>query len=193
MSLTECDPKTSTISKPQAHKGYRAIKKICFTIIFCLDNVKLKGISSRLRFLFEGWGKKYTTDESLLRSGYCFASCTDTERDSVGTCAHTRAICTQYSVQPNVWISFPTHRCSLSSLKLGHGPRSSGNIYPVYTFVKLGRWKLFITSNMPYMYSRKYVIVTEKGKYRFRNSMRTAQLGMSPLKTPHEAEYSVCL
>lgn len=128
------------------------------------------------------WGKKQKTNEFLLSSGYCFASCTDTERDSVSTYAHTRAICTQYNVQPNVWISFPTHRCSLSSLKLGYGPRSSGNIYPIYTLVKLGRWKLFITCNKPYMYSRKYVTVTEKGKYRFRNSKRTVQLGKSPLK-----------
>jgi len=43
------------------------------------------------------------------------------------------------------------------------------------------------------MYSRKYVTVTEKGKYKFRNSMRTAELGKSPLKTPDEAEYSVSL
>jgi hypothetical protein len=42
------------------------------------------------------------------------------------------------------------------------------------------------------MYSRKYVTVTEKGKYRVRNSKRTAQLGKGSLKTPDEAEYSVC-
>jgi len=53
---------------------------------------------------------------------------------------------------------------------------------------------LFITCNIPYVYSRNYVTVTEKGKYtyRVRNSKRTAQLGKGPLKTPDEAEYSVC-
>lgn len=115
------------------------------------------------------------------------------QSEIVSVHAHTSALYVRNSVQPNVWISFPTHRCSLSSLKLGYGPRSSGNIYPIYTLVKLGRWKLFITCNIPNMYSRKYVTVTEKGKYKFRNSMRTAELGKSPLKTPDEAEYSVSL
>jgi len=43
---------------------------------------------------------------------------------------------------------------------------------------------------MLYMKSRKYVTVTDKGKYRVRSLKRTPQLGQGPLETPDEAEYS---
>jgi hypothetical protein len=42
------------------------------------------------------------------------------------------------------------------------------------------------------MYSREYVTVTEKGKYRVRSSRMTAKLGKGLFKTPDETEYSVC-
>jgi len=49
-----------------------------------------------------------------------------------------------------------------------------------------------MTCNIPYMYSRKYVTVTEKGMYKVRSLRMTAKLGKGLLKTPDETEYSVC-
>ena len=104
-------------------------KKIfCLTIIFCLDNRQLKGISFRLRFWFkvDGASSSRETNEFLLKSGYCLLHA-QTQSEVVLVRTHTPAPnCTQYNVQPNIWISSATFRCSLSSLKLGYGSPAQG-------------------------------------------------------------------